>query len=439
MADLAGSALLQRARSQRGHLTRGLTDELARLDGAGAKDAEGKEIGLAEILLRDAVRERATDIHLDPQAGGVRVRFRVDGTLLDATVLRTDQGVRLVRHLKAACGMDLANPFKPSNARMALALDGREVDLRVATAPAVTGEKLSVRLLDRSRVGQHLDELGLSYEHRQGIERWLADICGMFLVAGPTGNGKTTTLYALLHELRLHERSVITVEDPVEYQVDGVTQIQVDRRHGLTFDAGLRAALRLDPDYLLLGEVRESPDARAAVEASGTGRVLMSTIHSPDAVGTVTALRNLGLADHEIATSLRLVVAQRLVRRLCRRCCRREPLSDADRRWIASAGLPAAAGEAWVPVGCDACRHLGYDGRIGIFEVWQLNGGDYDRILAHADERTLRSHAVAGGLRTLLEDGYAKAAQGVTSLAALRSVSSAYPPSAAPANPATSA
>jgi len=425
-------------RAGRGALARELAEELDRLAArAGGADAEDRDAdagpGPAELLLRDALRERATDVHLDPQAKGTRVRFRIDGVLDDVTVLSPEHGVRLVRHLKAMCGMDLGNPFKPANARKALEVDGRDVVLRLASAPSVCGEKLSVRLLDRERLGQRLGDLGLSEEQRRQIEQWLGHVGGMFLVAGPTGSGKTTTLYSLLHELMLHDRSVITVEDPVEYQIDGITQMQVDRRHGLTFDEGLRAALRLDPDYLLLGEVRDREEARAAVEAAGSGRVLMSTLHAPDAAGTVTGLRNLGLADHEIATSVQMVVGQRLVRRLCRRCRRQQKMSDADRQWLASVGLSPNSDEIWVPVGCDDCRQVGYEGRIGIFEVWRLGDADYGRILAHADERTLRAQAYASGMRTLLDDGWAKAEQGVTSLAEIRSAAPAYPAGPLPA------
>jgi general secretion pathway protein E len=420
MASLLAPAAI---RQQQPLLIRGLSEELSR-NGPTTTNTTTTDNGhvLAELLLRDALRERATDIHLDPQDNGTRIRFRIDGALIDAVVLGREQGARLVRHFKAMCGMDVGNVFGPASARLTQTVEGHEVDLRFASAPSISGEKLSVRLLDRNRVGQRLDELGLADEQREQIEQWVRNASGMFLVSGPTGSGKTTTLYALLHELRLHDRSVITVEDPVEYKVEGITQIQVDRRHGLTYTEGIRGALRLDPDYLLLGEIREPDDARAAVEAAGTGRVLMSTIHSADAVGTITSLRNRGLADHEIATSVHMVVSQRLVRRLCRRCRRREELTNAQYQWLESAGLPKTITHASVADGCEDCRGLGYDGRVGVFEVWKLTDGDYSRILTHADERTLRANLNPLEHRTLLQDGFAKVEQGITSLKELAGV-----------------
>jgi type II secretory ATPase GspE/PulE/Tfp pilus assembly ATPase PilB-like protein len=381
---------------------------------------------LADRLIGDALHQRASDIHLDPQPNATRVRFRVDGDLLDVAVLPREQAARLLRHFKTISGLDAADRFRPADARLSQRIDGRDIDLRIASLPSVAGEKLSIRLLDRTRVLEHLDDLGLTDDQRLTIDHWLRNVCGMFLVAGPTGSGKTTTLYALLHELRLRDRCVVTIEDPVEYHVEGITQTQVDRRHNLSFADGLRGMLRADPDYLLLGEVRDDEAAQAAVEAAGSGRVLMSTIHAPDAVGTVTALRNFNLADHQIASSLRMVVAQRLVRRLCRRCRRREKVSESDYQWLASVGLPTTAEEVWVAQGCDDCRHLGYQGRIGVFEVWRLADSDYERILHHADERTLRTDVGSRGLRSLLHDGWIKVEQGITSLSELRSLSSSY-------------
>jgi type II secretory ATPase GspE/PulE/Tfp pilus assembly ATPase PilB-like protein len=383
---------------------------------------------LAQTLLEDAVRQRATDIHLDPQTDATRVRFRIDGTLFDTAVLTREQGGRVIRHLKAMSGLDSADRFHPADARLTEIIDDREIDLRLAALPCVGGEKLAVRLLDRARILHRINELGLSTGQQSTLEEWLGDMCGMFLVAGPTGSGKTTTAYALLHELALHERCVVTVEDPVEYRIDGITQIQTDRRHGLSFADGLRATLRADPDYLFVGEIRDDQAARAALEASGSGRVLMSTIHAPDAIGTVTALRNFGLADHQIASSLRLVVAQRLVRRLCPHCRAEADFSDADRQWLTSAGLVPTADRTWAPVGCENCRNLGYHGRTGIFEVWRLDDADYQAVLRHDDERALRAAATSRGLRTLLQDGLAKVEAGVTSLAELRSLGSTCQP-----------
>ncbi|WP_428939978.1 GspE/PulE family protein [Fontivita pretiosa] len=413
-------------RPVRNELSTSFRQELLRQEAeALAETAESTNL-LASRLLADALRHHASDIHLDPQGQSSRIRFRIDGDLLDVAILSRAQGGRLLRHFKAISGLDSADRFRPADSRLTQIVDGREIDLRIAALPSVAGEKLSIRLLDRSRVLQHLDELGFTDEQRDKIEQWLKNICGMFLVAGPTGSGKTTTLYAILHELRLRDRCVVTIEDPVEYSIEGIVQTQVDRRHDLSFAQGLRGMLRADPDYLLLGEIRDAEAADAAMEASGSGRVLMSTIHAPDAISAITALRNFGLADHQIASSLRMVVAQRLVKRLCRRCRKQRSLEESERQLLQSLGLPATAQQTWTATGCVDCRYLGYDGRIGVFEVWRLVDADYDAILHHADERALRAGATSRGLRSLAHDGWLKVEQGITSIEEWRTLSGTY-------------
>jgi len=320
---------------RRSHLVAGLLRELRRFHGETPNgEHHGRFTVLGDVLLQDALRERATDVHLDPQADGVRVRFRIDGRLHEATALGRDHGIHLIRHFKAISNLDPTNVMRLADARITYPLDGHAVDLRLACAPTVTGEKLSIRLLDRGRVEQRLDQLGLDDEHHEQIQRWLAGTSGMFLVAGPTGSGKTTTAYALLHELKGQERSVVTIEDPVEYQVPGICQMQVDHHKSLSFAEALRGVLRLDPDYVLVGEIRDAATAAAAADASAAGRVLMSTLHSPDAVGAITTLRNLGVPDEGICSAVRMIVAQRLVRRLCPLCRRQEAPGDTDAQWL---------------------------------------------------------------------------------------------------------
>lgn len=377
-------------------------------------DAEDTR-GLAHHLLQDAVRERATDIHFQPGSGSMRIRFRIDGILHDSLDLPHAQGDRLLRCFKTLAAIDPMPLVKPHDGRAVYDLDGRMLHLRIACTPSVCGDTLAVRILDPALRQHGLTDLGLSAADRRAIDHWLSDVVGMFLVVGPTGCGKTTTLYALLERLRLSSRNVIALEDPVEYQIDGVTQVNLDERHGLDFAEGLKTMLRLDPDYILLGELRDAASAAMAVQASGSGKTLMSTLHSRDAVGAITTLRNYGLADHEIVAALELVVSQRLIRKLCPHCRRKGPPDEVEKSWLAMLDC-AAPEESWHPVGCDQCQQTGYCGRTGVFEVWRLDGAADGWISNHLDEHSMRRLRREQGARSLLDDALDKAAEGITSL-----------------------
>jgi type II secretory ATPase GspE/PulE/Tfp pilus assembly ATPase PilB-like protein len=409
-------------RQSRGHLIRGLMQELDRLSTVDSTTTAANNAvmnNLTDLLLRDAVRERATDIHLDPLRDGVHVRLRIDGKLLDTEVLGHEQGTRLIRHFKVISNLDTTHAFRIADSRITHSVEGRLIDLRLAAAPTVAGEKLSIRLLDPERVTQRLDQLGLSEAQYEQIRQCMVNTRGLFLVAGPTGSGKTTTVYSLLHELKQLDCGIVTVEDPVEYEIEGISQIQVDSRHGLTFGDALRGVQRLDADYILLGEIRDSEAAGAAIETAGSGRVVMSTIHSPDAVGTITSLRNLGVSDSEIATSVRIIVAQRLVRRLCPLCRRLETPSEIERHWL-KASVAEVPAQIWNAPGCTSCRGLGHIGRIGLFGVWVLGDDDYALIIDHAPERILRQHLTSKGYHSVARDALMKAQQGITSFAEVR-------------------
>jgi type II secretory ATPase GspE/PulE/Tfp pilus assembly ATPase PilB-like protein len=243
----------------------------------------------------------------------------------------------------------------------------------------------------------------------------------MILISGPTGSGKTTTLYALVRELARTGRSVVSIEDPVEYALDGVTQLQVNERHGLSYAEGVKGLLRLDPDVIVLGEMRDGISARAALDAADSGHIFLSTLHARDAAGTISVLRHLGLADHEIAATVDLLVAQRLVRRLCSACRRPEPPHPDEAQWLRACGKPVPD-KTWHPVGCEKCSHSGYKGRVGIFEIHRLNEEDADLILAHADEHSLRKHLRGRGALSMLEDDLQKVAEGITSISEFRAV-----------------
>jgi general secretion pathway protein E len=376
---------------------------------------------LAEALLRDALRARATDLHLDSHSEGILVRMRIDGAVHDATLLEFEVGKQLVNQLKNMALLDPVTRFVAEDARFSHEIDGKTLDVRLTRAPCLHGDKLSIRLFDLPATPYQLQDLGLHAQGLDDLEEWLGNVSGMLLVSGPTGSGKTTTLYALLHRLKLHERSVLTVEDPVEYQVDGINHIQVDKLHGMNFVEAVKAMLRLDPDYLMLGEIRDTDSAHAALTAASSGRALMSTLHSRDAVAVVETLRNYDLSGHEISSNLMLVVSQRLVRRLCPHCRVESGPNNDEKHWLHELGRKIPD-RVWHAHGCEQCHGVGYKGRIGVFEVWRIDAEEYQLILDDADRRTLYRHLAGRGHRFLLDDGLEKAAEGVTTLAELRTM-----------------
>lgn len=376
---------------------------------------------LAEALLRDMLRERATDLHLDSNTQGILVRLRIDGVLHDAVLLDRELGRQLVNQFKNLAQLDPVIRFVAEDARISYELDGKMIDLRLTRALCLHGDKISIRLFDVPATPHQLQDLGLHAQGLEAINDWLGHVSGMLLVAGPAGSGKTTTLYALLHRLKLHERSVITVEDPTEYQVDGINHIQVDKLHGMNFVEGVKAMLRLDPDFLMLGEIRDGDSARAALTAASSGRALMSTLHSRDAVAVVETLRNYGLTGHEISANLMLVVSQRLVRLLCPHCRVKGGANNEEKHWLRELGRPVPR-QVWHARGCEQCHGVGFKGRTGIFEVWRIDAEEYQLILDDTDRRTLYRHLADRGHRFLLDDGLAKATEGLTTLSELRTI-----------------
>jgi len=384
-------------------------------DEEGTADPETEETLEADVLLKDAVQARATDLHLDPFPDHYRARLRIDGIIVDAMELSPELGRRLSHQFKALANLDPVPSVRCNEGGFSYALDELDLDLRVTAVPCVSGDKLAIRMLSPPEGVQEIRELGIPGHGVEWIGRWMDATGGMFLVAGPTGSGKTTTLYALLHELKLSDSHVITLEDPVEYEVPGINQIQVNPVHDLTFATGTPAMLRLDPDYVLIGEIRDEASAQAAVSVATSGRALMGTLHSRDAVGTITALRNLGLDDYEIASNLGLVAAQRLVRKLCPECRTKRPPDEVEKQWLRDCGREIPE-QTWSAQGCASCDNLGFRGRTGIFEVWQPGEEDYAMILRHENEHALRHALIARGEPLMLDDGIAKVEEGITTL-----------------------
>ena len=371
-------------------------------------------------ILQYALRERASDIHLDPAGDGdCAVRFRIDGALQEGPRLEGEVGAHVRRALKSNAGLDPGLATGPQDGRGDFDVGGRRVSVRVAACPTIAGEKLAIRILVEGPARLRLTEIGLRGRDQATIEEAIRDATGMIVASGPTGCGKTTTLYALLEEMAGQNRVVITIEDPVEYPLRGVSQIQVNERQGLDFAAGVKGLLRLDPDVIFMGEMREPSAARAAMDAAHSGHVFLTSLHARDAAGTVTALRNFGVADADLAALLDLVVAQRLVRRLCKGCRQHQKPSHDESAWLRRLGV-AVPDRLWHPKGCPECGGSGYRGRIGIFEVWRLQEDDTDLLVRHVDEATLRRHLRGRGQTSLLDDTVAKVLDGTTSLAELR-------------------
>ncbi len=379
---------------------------------------------LVDQLLGEGVRAGASDIHVEPEEEGIIVRHRVDGVLRDVRVLPRAVAPALVSRIKILSGLDIADRLRPQDGRARVAVNGTPVDLRVSTLPASRGEKVVVRILDGRATIRSLDGMGFSALEQVRIERLLEAREGLILVTGPTGSGKTTTLYAALRQVQDRGVNVVTVEDPVEYRIPGIVQVQVRERAGLTFAAALRSIMRQDPDVILVGEIRDRETAEIAIQASLTGHLVLSTLHTNDAASAVTRLIDIGIAPHKIATAVKGVLAQRLVRRLCPSCRDLRPAgADAARR-----GVPRAH-PLGHPRGCDVCGGAGYRGRLAIVEVL-VSAPEIERLIAAGDPaERIAALARASGMGSLWESGLSHVLAAETTLEELLRVAE-LPPSA---------
>jgi type IV pilus assembly protein PilB len=373
------------------------------------------------MVLADAVRAGASDIHLEPQRETLRVRYRVDGVLRDVMSVPRSAMASVVSRLKIVSGLDIAERRLPQDGRTRISVDGEHVGARVATVPSIHGEKVVVRLLARADQVPPLDGLGLEPDQLAVLRHALTSPQGLVLITGPTGAGKTSTLYSALADIHSPERNIVALEDPVEVQMAGITQVQVHERSGLTFSRGLRAVLRQDPDVILLGEIRDSETAELAVRASLTGHLVLTTLHTNSAVSAMTRLVDMGVEPFMVASSLSAVVAQRLVRRPCQGCLVPD---EPDHALIESLSLDRDQVAASKPVrgeGCAECGQSGYRGRTGIYEVLLVD--QHLRRILGRDPTERAIVAAATGLRTLRDAATAKALAGETTFEEVARVS----------------
>jgi type IV pilus assembly protein PilB len=389
-------------------------DELAAVTDLEVSAEDAPVIKLVYSILGQAAGEGASDVHFEPDEGEMRVRFRVDGVLREAAHVPKRMVNAVISRVKIMSELNIAEKRVPQDGRVSITIEDRRVDLRVTTLPTQRGEGATIRILDKDNAQHSLDDLGMDGSARERFESAFRQAYGAVLVTGPTGSGKSTTLYAALQELNQVEKNIITIEDPVEYQLQGINQINVNRKAGLDFATGLRSMLRADPDIVMVGEIRDGETARIAIEAALTGHMMLTTLHTNDAPGAIARLGKMGIEAFMIASAVDCVVAQRLARQLCAHCKHRavvpaQALADADIR-------VGAEIEAYEPVGCGRCNQSGYRGRVGIFSVMALSERIKELAVGQAPEAEIASVAREEGMLTLREDGIAKVRAGKTSL-----------------------
>ncbi len=393
-----------------------LAAEAAALEAA-AED--GPTVKLVRSIISQAIEQGASDVHFDPDGRDLQVRYRIDGIMADGTRIPAGQGARVISRIKILSELDISERRLPQDGRTTMTLDDHRVDIRVTTVPLVEGECAVLRLLDPGRSPQSLSELGMSSSDCARVERALGRSHGAILATGPTGSGKSTSLYAAATIVNSPENTVMTIEDPVEYRLHGVKQMQVHERAGLTFASGLRAIVRADPDIIMVGEIRDFESAKIAIEAALTGHLVMSTLHTNDAPAAAARLIDMGVEPYLVASAIDCVIAQRLARRLCQNC--RRPMRVAGGEVGDTSGGEV---EIFEPGGCVRCRHTGYRGRVGLFEVMIVSDEIRALIVGRATAGEIKKVAKAQGMRTLAADGMEKVRAGATTLSEVARVTS---------------
>jgi type IV pilus assembly protein PilB len=382
-------------------------------------DNDAPIIKLVHSIVAEAVQQGASDIHVNPEEGDTRVLFRIDGVLAPAATIKRKMAMGVVSRIKIMGDLDISEKRVPQDGRFALTVDGRRVDIRVVTLPLVYGEAVVLRILDKGTVIDGLTSLGMPADALEHFTAAIKKPNGAVLVTGPTGSGKSTTLYAALAELNDGERSIITIEDPVEQRIGGIKQMQIAPKAGVTFDLGLRSMLRADPDVIMVGEIRDRETAHIAIEAALTGHLVLSTLHTRDAPSGLGRLIDMGIEPFLVSSAVDCIIAQRLVRMLCKHCKRPQKVSDAV---LAEHGLEGA--QPFEAVGCSRCGGSGYRGRVGVYEVMPVSEKIRALILERASVDVMVSVAVAEGMRRLRDDGLDKVREGLTSVAEVERMTS---------------
>jgi general secretion pathway protein E len=374
-------------------------------------------IRLVNQMLVRALESRASDVHIEPFENQLKVRYRIDGILHEVEPPPRQLRAAVISRLKILAQLNIAERRLPQDGRIKIRLGGKDVDLRIATVPTLYGESVVIRLLERGQIFTQLEALGFPAGLLEQFNGMILKPHGMILVTGPTGSGKTTTLYGALQKINDPGKKIITIEDPVEYQLSGVNQIQVKPQIGLTFANGLRSIVRQDPDVIMVGEIRDSETAEIAVQAALTGHLVFSTLHTNDAAGAISRLLEMGVQDYLLSSSLLGVLAQRLVRRLCAVCRKEVPFAGVGDEMELNFPDGGAPRTVWEAVGCDVCSGTGYHGRVGIFELLPVSSEICKVIIERADAGTIRKKAVQQGMRLLRDDGWEKVRKGTTTLA----------------------
>ncbi|MFQ3610294.1 MAG: ATPase, T2SS/T4P/T4SS family [Fimbriimonadales bacterium] len=376
---------------------------------------EGPIVRVANTIIQQAINERASDIHVEPQVRNLRIRYRIDGVLHEALSLPKYVQAPLISRYKIMAEMNIAEKRLPQDGRIPIRYQNKDYDLRVSSIPTPVGEKIVMRILDKTSVLLGLNKLGFTPETQARLEELVIQPQGMVLSTGPTGSGKTTTQYSVLHKLNSVEKNILTIEDPIEYQLPGISQVQVNRKAGLTFASALRAFLRQDPDIIMVGEMRDLETAEIAIEASLTGHLVLSTLHTNDAPSAVIRMVDMGVEPYLISATVTGVMAQRLARRVCQKCKEPREIPASDLRAFGfQVENPDQVITIWEGVGCEACRGRGYSGRVGIYELMVVNAEIAELIVRRAPLSDIKEAAKANGMKELREDGLVKVLEGLT-------------------------